>query len=127
MIKRINSLSFFLVLTSLLLSVSCKSDIVFSDSFTFPEKIWRLTERPAFEVQVTDTLNANNIWFMFRTGSAYPFRNIYFFVTAVTPDGKPSLIPFSIILRMRKATGTVKELAIFMHLTFPINQMFTFL
>ena len=25
---------------------------------------------------------------MFRTGSAYPFRNIYFFVTAVTPDGK---------------------------------------
>ena len=88
MTKRINNLSFILVLASLLLPVSCNNDIVFTDSFTIPEKTWRLSERPAFEVQVTDTLIANNIWLMIRTSSSYPFRNIYLFVTAVTPDGK---------------------------------------
>ena len=35
-----------------------------------------------------DTLNSNDICFILRTGSSYPYRNIYLFVTTIAPDGK---------------------------------------
>lgn len=43
---------------------------------------------PVFEVPVTDTICSNNIIFTIRTGSSYPYRNIYLFVTTSSPDGK---------------------------------------
>ena len=88
MIKRINNSSFIVILVCMLLSVSCNSDIVFSDFFEIPGKTWNLSDIPSFDVQITDTLNSNNIWLMIRTGSSYPYRNIYLFVTASTPGGK---------------------------------------
>ena len=53
-----------------------------------PEKIWKLMNILYFRITVNDTINSNNIFFTIRTGSSYPFRNIYLFVTAVSPDGK---------------------------------------
>jgi gliding motility-associated lipoprotein GldH len=52
-----------------------------------PEKKWGLMDIPSFDVAITDTLNSNNISFLIRTGSSYPFRNIYLFVTTTSPDG----------------------------------------
>lgn len=71
----------------MLLSVSCNRDVVFTDFFEIPEKTWRLSDIPSFDVPINDTLNSNNIWLMIRTGSDYPYRNIYLFVTALTPGG----------------------------------------
>lgn len=88
MTKIKNKCSWILMLVFTVLAFSCNSDIVFTDTFTIPEKTWDLNEVPVFEVPVADTVSANNIIIMIRTGSAYPFRNIYFFVTAVNPGGK---------------------------------------
>jgi gliding motility-associated lipoprotein GldH len=52
------------------------------------EKTWDLTDIPSFKVKITDTVNSNNVLFTLRTGSSYPFRNIYLFVTTTSPDGK---------------------------------------
>ena len=41
-----------------------------------------------FRVPVTDTVNSNNVFFTVRTGTSYPFRNIYLFVTTTSPEGK---------------------------------------
>jgi gliding motility-associated lipoprotein GldH len=43
---------------------------------------------PVFRVPVSDTLKSNDIFFVLRTGSDYPFRNLFLFVTATSPDGK---------------------------------------
>jgi gliding motility-associated lipoprotein GldH len=51
-------------------------------------KIWKLTDIPTFKVPITDTLTSNNVIFTIRSGSSYPFRNIYLFVTTTSPDGK---------------------------------------
>jgi gliding motility-associated lipoprotein GldH len=51
-------------------------------------KKWELMNISAFRVPVDDTLNSNNIIFTIRTGSSYPFRNIYLFVKTKSPDGK---------------------------------------
>jgi gliding motility-associated lipoprotein GldH len=49
---------------------------------------WKLMDIASFKVQIKDTLNSNNVIFTIRNGSSYPFRNIYLFVTTISPDGK---------------------------------------
>jgi gliding motility-associated lipoprotein GldH len=88
MIKGINKYSFVLVLTSLFLLLSCNSNVIFSDSKAMNDKTWNLRDIPSFNVPITDTINSHNVNFTIRTGSEYPFRNIYLFVTTVSPDGK---------------------------------------
>jgi gliding motility-associated lipoprotein GldH len=88
MIKGINRYSFVLILMSLVLLSSCNSNVVYTDSMEMPDRTWKLLDIPAFKIPVTDTLKSNNVFFTIRTGSSYPFRNIYLFVTTISPDGK---------------------------------------
>jgi gliding motility-associated lipoprotein GldH len=87
MIKRTNR-GFILVLPVLLLLLaSCNSNVLFTASAAMKNKTWQLMNTPVFKVPVNDTLNSNNIFFIIRTGSDYPFRNIFLFVTAISPEG----------------------------------------
>jgi gliding motility-associated lipoprotein GldH len=52
------------------------------------QETWRLMDIPVFKVPISDTLKSNNVFFTIRNGSSFPFRNIYFFVTTTSPDGK---------------------------------------
>jgi len=88
MIKGIIRPAFALILTSLTLLPSCESDVVFSDSRAMTGNVWKLMDIPDFKFSVTDTLTSNNVLFTIRTGSSYPFRNIFLFVTTTSPDGK---------------------------------------
>jgi gliding motility-associated lipoprotein GldH len=88
MTEGINRFSAVVVLSLLLLMTSCNSNVIYTDSSAMPEKTWKLFDIPTFKVPVTDTLNSSNVMFTIRTGSSYPFRNIYFFVTTTSPDGK---------------------------------------
>lgn len=88
MIKGIPRFSLLIILTSLLLLESCNSKVVYTESLAMPGKIWALMNTPTFRMPVIDTINSNNVFFTIRTGSSYPFRNIYLFVTATSPNGK---------------------------------------
>jgi gliding motility-associated lipoprotein GldH len=88
MTKRNNRYSFILILTSSLLWLSCNKNVVYTDSVPMPAKKWELMTIPSFRVAIDDTLNSNNVIFTIRTGSSYPFRNIYLFVQTKSPDGK---------------------------------------
>jgi len=52
-----------------------------------PGKSWELANIKLFRIPVKDTVNSNDISFTIRTGSSYPYRNIYFFVTTTSPAG----------------------------------------
>lgn len=73
---------------SLLFLASCNSNVVFTDSQKMSGETWKLMDIPTFKVPVTDTINSNNVIFTIRNGSAYPFRNIFLFVSTTSPDGK---------------------------------------
>ena len=88
MIKGINRFSFVLVMTFLLLLLSCNSSVVYTNSQAIHKETWTLTDIPTFMVPITDTVNSNNVLFTIRSGSSYPFRNIFLFVTTTSPDGK---------------------------------------
>lgn len=48
---------------------------------------WKLPDKIVFEIPVSDTLSSNDVSFIIRTGSSYPFRNIYLFVSTSSPEG----------------------------------------
>ena len=88
MIRGINRFSSILILTFLLLLPSCNSNVVYTNSRAMSQETWRLMDIPVFKVLISDTLKSNNVFFTIRNGSSFPFRNIYFFVTTTSPDGK---------------------------------------
>jgi gliding motility-associated lipoprotein GldH len=87
MIEGVNRNSGILILMSCLLLLSC-NNTVYTDSVQMPGEKWELMNIPSFSVPVDDTLNSHDVIFTIRTGSAYPFRNIYLFVQTTSPDGK---------------------------------------
>jgi len=87
MIKGIHRFSFILILTFLLLFLSCGRNTVYTDSRVMDGETWKLMNIPTFMVSITDTLTSNNVTFNIRSSSSYPFRNIFLFVTTTSPDG----------------------------------------
>lgn len=77
-----------LVFSLILILTACGRNILFTDSSPIPEKTWKLSNIPEFIYDVSDTVSKTNVSFTIRTGSDYPFRNIFLFVTATSPDGK---------------------------------------
>jgi gliding motility-associated lipoprotein GldH len=88
MIKGITRFPIIIILIFLILLPSCHSNIVYTNSQVMAGKIWKLADIPTFKVPITDTINSNNVIFTIRSGSSFPFRNIYLFVTTTSPDGK---------------------------------------
>jgi gliding motility-associated lipoprotein GldH len=88
MTKGINRYSFILILASVILLSSCNSNVVYTDSLPMASKTWELMNIASFRVSINDTVNSNNVIFTIRTGSSYPFRNIYLFISTTSPDGK---------------------------------------
>lgn len=88
MTKRITEIIRILSFTLLVAATSCNSNTVFTDSKTMARKVWALTDLAEFSIPVTDTATTANIDLTIRTGSDYPYRNIWLFVSAVSPNGK---------------------------------------
>lgn len=79
---------YLLLFTAVVFLMSCGRNVVYTDSSAMQGKTWGLKDIPVFKIPVKDTINGNNIYFVIRTGSAYPFRNIFLFVKTTAPDGK---------------------------------------
>lgn len=87
MTGRTNRFSILGVSLIILAVSSCNSNLLFTNETVMPENTWNLFNNPEFTYKVTDTLQRTDIFFTLRTGSQYPFRNIFLFVTTTSPDG----------------------------------------
>jgi gliding motility-associated lipoprotein GldH len=88
MTEGINKCAFLFCIFSALLFYSCSSNVLFTDTVSIPGEEWTVKNVPVFTPEITDTVSNNNIFFTIRTGSSYPFRNIYLFVSTTSPSGK---------------------------------------
>jgi len=86
--ERIKRLSFITAAVLPFLLISCSRNNVFSDTSVIPAKKWDLENVLSFSPEISDTISSNDILFMIRTGSSYPFRNLFLFVTTKSPEGK---------------------------------------
>jgi gliding motility-associated lipoprotein GldH len=71
----------------LLFASSCNSDLLYTDSLEMTDETWSLLNAADFFMPVNDTAIHADVSFTIRTGSDYPFRNIFLFVTTTAPDG----------------------------------------
>ncbi len=88
MIRELNKILFTIALIFVLLLSSCNSNVVYTSSMAMAKETWKLMDIATFKVPINDTINSNNVIFTIRSGTAYPFRNIFLFVTTSSPDGK---------------------------------------
>jgi len=85
--KRTGKYILFLIFSGLLYCCGGGKNIVFTDTATMPDETWSLDQVMQFEIPVNDTVSHHKIIFSIRTGSAYPFQNLWLFVTTIAPTG----------------------------------------
>lgn len=76
-----------ILLAAAVLTAFCGRNVVSIDTLPVPGRIWTLENSASFSFSVDDTINSNNISFILRTGSDYPYRNIWLFVITTAPGG----------------------------------------
>lgn len=86
--KIIKSIIALVVFGSTLIFTSCGNEVVFSKYHTFDNNEWLAKDKVSFDLEITDTKNLNNILFKVRHADAYPYSNLFLFVTTSYPDGK---------------------------------------
>lgn len=88
MIKGINKYLALIICLFIWQLYACNNNLIYTNSIPFTGEEWDLENIPSFEPQITDTACSNNIYFTIRTGTAYPFQNLWLFVTTTSPAGK---------------------------------------
>lgn len=88
------------LLVSLL--TSCNKNIIYSKYHEFKENEWYLKDKAIFDVEILDTLTLNNISLMVRHADAYPYSNLFLFVSTKYPDGKILIDTMEVILADEK-------------------------
>jgi gliding motility-associated lipoprotein GldH len=88
MTRGINKYILILLFVALSSFYACNNDVSYTDAVTIPGKEWNFNNVLVFTPLIKDTVISNNIFFTIRTGTSYPYRNIYLFVTTTSPGGK---------------------------------------
>ncbi len=76
-----------IILLLLILLLSCNSDIIFTDNVAMQDNVWELSNVPDFSFLIDDTAQLTDVYLTLRSGSDYPYRNLFLFVTISSPDG----------------------------------------
>jgi gliding motility-associated lipoprotein GldH len=95
---------------------SCGQDIIYSGHENMPPEGWNRYNTATFNAEITDTITPASIDISIRTGSAYPYRNIFLFVSTFAPNGIRIVDTLEYTLsdsrgnRMGRGTGDIREL-----------------
>lgn len=65
----------FIIITGLFFS--CDEERVFEKNTDFNSRFWLVSEKPEFEFEITDTLQAYNLYCNIRNSVSYPYARIF--------------------------------------------------
>lgn len=77
---------------------SCNNNVVYSKYQKFNNNEWFAKDKAVFDIEITDTITLNNISLMVRHADAYPYSNLFVFVTTKYPDGKVMTDTMEVVL-----------------------------
>ena len=90
-----NNRQFLGVITKPIISIlfvlffsSCDSNRVYEENMDIPQMAWDKNNKLKFEVDITDTISAYNVFINIRNAGIYQFSNIYLFINITFPNGK---------------------------------------
>lgn len=81
---------------------SCDRGIVFSKYQNFEGENWFNKSKVTFEMDITDGNSLHDISIMVRHADAYPYSNLFLFLTTKYPDGKTTTDTLECILANNK-------------------------
>jgi gliding motility-associated lipoprotein GldH len=76
-----------LILLVLLINISCDKQRVFEEFRSFKDHTWNSHDILQFNVSMTDTASAHNIYLSVRNTGEYEYSNLYLFITTHSPNG----------------------------------------
>lgn len=77
-----------LIVLLIVLLGSCSTDVVFDETLALETQNWNRKRVFTASVQLNDTITPLNFMITLRNTDDYPYRNLYVFLTTVSPDGQ---------------------------------------
>lgn len=85
-------LNFFIVFAfCAILFSACNSGVVYNKYNTFEKSEWYGKNKAVFEVEIADNQPLYDVNLMVRHAEAYPYSNLFLFLTTKYPDGKSTV------------------------------------
>lgn len=94
------------IICALLMAVftlSCDSNRVYEQYENIPDFEWNQENIFCFEVEVTDTIHAHNIFVNLRNSGDYAYSNLWLFVKTISPGNE--IVNKKIEIKLADATG----------------------
>jgi gliding motility-associated lipoprotein GldH len=111
-----------LFISAVLLLSSCKNNVVFSKYENFENNEWFAKNKVTFDVEMSDVNSLHDISVMVRHADAYPYSNLYLFLTTKYPDGKVTLDTLECILANQKGEWMGNGAGDIFDITIPLKQ-----
>ena len=87
-----NKFRFFsIAVACVLLLTACNNNVVYSKYNTFENSEWFSKNKAVFEIEITDNQPLHDVNLMVRHAEAYPYSNLFLFLTTTYPDEKTTV------------------------------------
>lgn len=118
----------------LLLFMGCNNGVLYSKYINFEKNDWYAKNKAVFEIDVADNQSFDDVNLLVRHGEAYPYSNLFLFLTTKYPDGKEITDTLECILANNKGewlgngAGDLFDLSIPLkkNVRFPLTGKYTF-
>lgn len=77
-----------MILAFLFILVSCDRALVFEENRRIEKSRWDQDQKVSFTFHTEDTLSINNFYINIRNTTNYKYRNVFFFINTIFPDGR---------------------------------------
>ncbi len=106
----------------ILFTNSCSNNVVYSKYQSFENNEWFAKNKVSFDLEMKDPNSFHDISVMVRHADAYPYSNLYLFLTTTYPDGKVTLDTLECILANQKGEWMGNGAGDIFDITIPLKQ-----
>lgn len=96
------------ILTVVLLSMmflGCDKNVVYKAHEDIEDGLWYIKNTPTFKVEITDTLQRYNLYYVLRNALQYPYYNLYLTRKITDPSGKAISTTLEEVFLSNQTTG----------------------
>jgi len=120
--SKLRPIVFVTLLFPLIFLFSCRNNVVYSKYQNFENNEWFAKNKVTFDLEMTDVTTLHDISVMVRHADAYPYSNLYLFLTTKYPDGKITLDTLECILANQKGEWMGNGAGDIFDITIPLKQ-----
>lgn len=83
----------------------CDKNVVYKAHEDIDDGLWYIKNKPAFKVEISDTLETYNLYYLVRNSLQYPYYNLYLTRKITDPQGKAVSSTLEEVFLSNQTTG----------------------